>query len=123
MDPAVAAFDFAKAGAILADMVESFLAAGIAPSLPEGVDHDDVKDHGPTPVARGVHLHSSVDAGTGALQSGEHRAPVQSQEQGPVDRLEPREDPHLRSGPRSFRDDQSRGDPPRTNGLRTRSLA
>jgi len=54
MDPAVAALDFTKAGAILADMVESFLAAGaIVPALPEGDDHDDVQDRGPTPVAVG----------------------------------------------------------------------
>jgi hypothetical protein len=47
MDPAIAAFDFAKAGAILADMVESFLAAGTPPALPEGADHDDnVQDRG-----------------------------------------------------------------------------
>src|SRR5215475_7784336 len=109
MDPAVAAFDLAKAGAILADMVESFLAAGISPSLPKGADHDDVKDHGPTSVACGVHLHSSVDAGTSSLQPGEHRAPVQSQEQGAGARLEPGEDPHPRSRSGPLRDDQPRG--------------
>jgi hypothetical protein len=69
MDPAVAALDFAKAGAILADMVESFLAADIPASLLEGADHDDVKENGPAPVTSGLHLHSPVDAGTGALQS------------------------------------------------------
>src|SRR5262249_59841276 len=99
MDPAVAALDFAKAGAILADMVESFLAAGaIVPALPEGDDHDDVQDRRPTPVARSMHLHSPVDTGTSPLQPGEHRAPVQSQEQGAVARLEPGEDPHPRPG-------------------------
>src|SRR5215470_681533 len=68
MDPAVAALDFAKAGTILADMVESFLAAGaIVPALPEGDDHDDVQDRRPTPVARSMHLHSPVDTGTSAL--------------------------------------------------------
>jgi hypothetical protein len=50
MDPAIAAIDLAKAGAILADMVEYFLAAGTAPSLPEGADHDDVQDCRPPPV-------------------------------------------------------------------------
>src|SRR5690242_13712158 len=105
MDPAIAAFDLTKAGAILADMVESFLAAGAAPALPEGVDHDDVEDHGSTPVAHGVHLHSAVDAGTSALQSGEHRTPVQSQEQGPGARLEPGEDPHPRPRSGPLRDD------------------
>ena len=109
MDPAIAALDFSKAGAILADMVESFLAAGAPPSLPEGADHDDVKDHRPTSVAHGVHLHSPVDAGASALQPGEHRAPVQSQEQGAVAGLEPGEDPHSRPRSRSFRDDQPRG--------------
>jgi hypothetical protein len=40
MDPAIAALDLAEAGAILADMVESFLAAGAVPVLPpEGGAH------------------------------------------------------------------------------------
>src|SRR6516162_10517210 len=101
MDPAIAALDLAEAGAILADMVESFLAAGAVPALPNrGADHDDVEDCRPPPFASGVHLHSSVDAGAGPLQPGEHGAPVQSQEQGAVPRLDPGEDPHPRSGPR-----------------------
>ena len=92
MDPAIAALDLTKAGAILADMVESFLAAGTPPSLPEGADHDvDLQDRGPTSVASSVHLHSSIDAGASALQPGEHRAPVQSEEQGAVTWLEPGE--------------------------------
>jgi hypothetical protein len=37
MDPAIAAIDFTKMGAILADMVESFLAAGAPPPAAEGV--------------------------------------------------------------------------------------
>ena len=36
MDPALVDFDFAKAGAILADMVASYLAAGAPPFNPEG---------------------------------------------------------------------------------------
>ena len=35
MDPALVDFDFAKAGAILADMVASYLAAGAPPFNPE----------------------------------------------------------------------------------------
>ena len=38
MDPAVATLDIAKAGAILANMIESYLAAGAPPSNPEGAD-------------------------------------------------------------------------------------
>src|SRR5262245_66158981 len=89
MDPAVAALDFAKAGAVLADMVESFLAAGAVPALPRGADHDDVKDRGSALVPGGVHLHSPIDTGTSPLQPGEHRAPVQSEEQGAGARLSP----------------------------------
>src|SRR6516162_3184545 len=111
MDPAIAAIDFTKAGAILADMVESFLAAGAPPPTPEGADHDDIEDRGATPVASGLHLHSSVDAGTGSLQPGEHRAPVQSGEQGTVSRLGPGTDPDSRPGPRPDRyaGERSRG--------------
>src|SRR5262245_57028245 len=99
MDPAIASLDFAKAGAILADMVESFLAASITLPLPEGADHDDVQDCRPTPVAGGVHLHSPVNAGASPLQPGEHGTPVQSQGQGAVPWLEPGADPHPRPRP------------------------
>src|SRR5215470_2144297 len=111
MDPAVSALDFVKAGAILADMVESFLAAATTPQL-EGADHhDDVKDRRTTPVAGSVHLHSPVDTGTSPLQPGKHGAPVQSEEQGAVARLEPGEDPHSRPGSWSLgcAHDQPRG--------------
>src|SRR5262249_29598422 len=112
MDPAIAALDLAEAGAILADMVESFLVAGAVPALPEGgVDHDDIEDFRPTSVTRGVHLHSSVDTRTGPFQPGEHGAPVQSAEQGAVARLEPGEDPHPRPRSRALgcAHDQPRG--------------
>src|SRR5215470_14956117 len=111
MDPAVSALDFVKAGAILADMVESFLAAATTPQL-EGADHyDDVKDRRTAPIAGGVHLHSPVDAGPSPLQPGEHGAPVQSEEQGAVARLESGEDsnPRPRSGALGCAHDQPRG--------------
>src|SRR5215471_17998031 len=111
MDPAIATFDFAKAGAIIADMIESYLAGGAPPSNPEGADHDDLQDCRSTSVATSLHLHSSVDDGPSPLQPGEHRAPVQSGEQGAGSRLEPAADPNPRSRPRSVRraNDQSRG--------------
>src|ERR1700732_5093884 len=68
MDPAVAALDVAKAGAILANMIESYLAGGAPPSNPEGADHDDLQDCRSTSVAPSLHLHSSVDDGAGPLQ-------------------------------------------------------
>src|SRR6266702_924298 len=77
MDPAVATLDLAKAGAIIADMIESYLAGGAPPSNPEGDDHDDLQDCRSTSVAGSLHLHSSVDDGASPLQPGEHRAPVQ----------------------------------------------
>src|ERR1700704_2385194 len=40
MDPAVAGLDFAKAGIVLANMIESYLAGGAPPSNPEGAVHD-----------------------------------------------------------------------------------
>src|ERR1700681_1204687 len=82
MDPAVATLDLAKAGAIIADMIESYLAGGAPPSNPEGDDHDDLQDCRSTSVAGSLHLHSSVDDGASPLQPGEHRAPVQFGEQG-----------------------------------------
>src|SRR3984893_751832 len=111
MDPAVAALDIAKAGAILANMIESYLAGGAPPSNPEGADHDDLQDCRSTFVAPSLHLHSSVDDGAGPLQPGEHRAPVQSGKQGTVPRLELRANPNPRPGSRTVRcaNDQSRG--------------
>src|SRR5216684_8651597 len=111
MDPAVATLDFAKAGAIIADMIESYLAGGAPSSNPEGADHDDLQDCRSTSVATSLHLHSSVDDGPSPLQPGKYRAPVQSGEQGAGSRLEPAADPNPRSRPRSVRraNDQSRG--------------
>src|SRR4029450_9656085 len=100
MDPAVAALDFAKAGAILANMIESYLAGGAPPSTPEGADHDDLQDCRSTSVAPSLHLHSPVDDGAGPLQPGEHRAPVQSGEQGTISRLELGANPDPRPGSR-----------------------
>src|SRR5438270_5620243 len=111
MDPAVAALDIAKAGVILANMIESYLAGGALPSNPEGAEHDDLQDRRSTSVAGSLHLHSSIDDGAGPLQPGEHRAPVQSGEQGTVSRLELGADPGPRPGSRPVgcADDQSRG--------------
>src|SRR5712691_8933948 len=111
MDPAVATLDFAKAGAIIADLIESYLAGGAPPSNPEGADHDDLQDCRSTSVAPSLHLHSSVDDGAGPLQPGEHRAPVQSGEQGTVSRLELGANPGPRPGswPVRCANDQSRG--------------
>src|SRR4030081_1619077 len=78
MDPAVAALDIAKAGVILANMIESYLAGGAPPSNPEGAEHDDLQDRRSTSVAGSLHLHSSIDDGAGPLQPGEHRAPGDS---------------------------------------------
>src|ERR1700736_2821816 len=111
MDPAVAALDIAKAGVILANMIESYLAGGAPPSNPEGAEHDDLQDRRSTSVAGSLHLHSSVDDGAGPLQPREHRTPVQSGGQSTVSRLEPGADPDPRPGSRPIRraNDRSRG--------------
>src|ERR1035438_1645190 len=101
MDPALAALDFAKAGAILADMIASCLAAGALPFDPEGPDDHDLEDRRSTPVEAGLPIRSPVDAGAGPLEPGEHGPPIQSVEQGPIARLEDRADPGPR--PRSDR--------------------
>src|SRR5260370_21797307 len=68
---------------------------------PDRADHDDLQDCRSTSVATSLHLHSSVDDGPSPLQPGEHRAPVQSGEQGAGSRLEPAADPNPPSRPRS----------------------
>src|SRR5271166_3210851 len=81
MDPALVAFDFAKAGAILADMVESYLAAGAPPFDPEGPDDNEFEDRRPTPVAASLRLHPPIDDGASPLQPGEHGATIQPDDQ------------------------------------------
>src|SRR6202795_916789 len=103
MDPAVATLDFVKAGAILANMIESYLAGGAAPSNTEGADHDDLQDCRSPSVAASLHLHSSIDTGASPLQSGEHRTPIQSSEQGEVHGLESGTDSYPRPGSRPVR--------------------
>src|SRR6266496_2436712 len=111
MDPAVANLDFAAAGAILANMIEAYLAGGALPSNAEGAYHDDLENCRSPSVAPRLHLHSSVDNGESQLQTGEKRTPVKFGEQGAVSRLESGPDPHPRPGSRPIRraDSQSRG--------------
>ncbi len=99
MGPALTTFDIAKVGAVLADMVVCFLAAGASPADLESANDPASEDCRPTSVATRLHLHTPVDLGAGALQSGEHRPPIQPCEQGPLTRLEPGSDPSPR--PRS----------------------
>ena len=93
MDLASIPFDLTEAGAILADMVAAYLAAPPPVAEEKRDDHDDFEDQPKSPDATGLHLHPSIDAGPGAVQSREHRTPVQSDEQGPGLRMEPGADP------------------------------
>src|SRR5258708_12156196 len=98
MDPAVATRDFAKAGAIIANMIESYLAAGAPPFNAEGAHHAESEDCRSSSDTKRLHLHSSVDDGASAIQSGEHRAPVQSSGPSEVAWLDARADPNPRRG-------------------------
>src|SRR5215471_4216040 len=110
MDPAVAALDFAKAGVIVANMIESYLAAGALPPNPEGADNVEHQDCRSSSDAARLHLHSAVDTGAGAFQSREHRAPVQSSEPSKGAGLDAEADPNPRRGSRPIgtADDQTR---------------
>src|SRR6202051_2631810 len=110
MDPAVAALDFAKAGAIIANILESSLAAGASPFNAEGADHAEPEDCRSSSDAKSLHLHSSVDDGASAIQSGEHRAPIQSSRPSEVAWLDAGADPNPRRGscPVGRTDDQTR---------------
>jgi hypothetical protein len=46
MDPAIATIDLVKAGAIVASMVESYLAAAVPPLNAKGADDDDGQNNG-----------------------------------------------------------------------------
>lgn len=90
MDPAIAAIDLVKAGAIAGSMVESCLAATVPPPDAKGADDDNGQNHtGAASVADGLRLYPAIGTGAGPLQSGEYRAPVQSGQQGAVARMEP----------------------------------
>src|SRR5664279_338229 len=115
MDPALIAFDFAKAGAIVADMITSYLAAGAPPFDLEGPDDNEFEDRRATPIAAGLHLHPSVDNKPSSLQPGEHGASIQPDDQSRVARLEAGSDPNPRPRSRPVRcgDDE----PGRLQGL------
>src|SRR6516165_8610380 len=103
MDPAIAAIDLVKAGAIIPSMVESYLAAAVPPLNATGADDDDGQNYsGAAPIADGLRLHPAIDGGAGPLQSGEHRTPVQSGSQSAVARMEPAANPGPRSRPRTI---------------------
>src|ERR1700752_2645614 len=109
MDPAVAALDFAKAGVIFANMIESYLAAGALPPNPEGADNVEHQDCRSSSDEARLHLHSTVDTIASALPSREHRAPVQSREPSKGAGLDRGADPNPRRGSRPIgtADDQT----------------
>src|SRR5260370_35218363 len=78
MDRWCAAPGCAKGGAISAKPTNPYPAAGAPPVNAEGADHAESEDCRSSSDAKSLHLHSSVDDGASAIQSGEHRAPVQS---------------------------------------------
>src|ERR1700758_5846875 len=98
MDPALVAFDFAKARPGLADMIGSSLAAGAPPFDPEEPDDDELEDHRQTSVLTSLCLHSPIDDGPGSLPPGEYGASIQSAGQSRSSRLEAGPDPNPRSG-------------------------
>ncbi len=110
MDPAVASLDLAKAGVIIANMIESYLAGGATLPDPEGADHDALEDCRSSSVAESLHLHSPVDDEPGPLQSGKHRTSIQSGEPSGVARLDAGADPDPRRGSRPL---GQAGDPSR----------
>src|SRR5215472_11747957 len=103
MDPALIAFDLAKAGAIVADMVVSYLAAGAPPFDTEQPNGDNVQDCRSASVEAGVHLHPPIDAGPGPLPSGEYGSAIQPDQQSPVAGLEAGSDPSARPRSRPIR--------------------
>src|SRR5215467_4806752 len=110
MDPAVAALDLTKAAAIIANMIESYLAGGAPLPNMEGADHDEFEDGRSPPGAASLHLHSPIEAGPGPLQSRKQGAPVQSGEPSEGTRLDARADPdpRWRSRPLGRASDSSR---------------
>jgi hypothetical protein len=110
MDPALIAFDLAKAGAIVADMVVSFLAAGGLSANAEEPDDSPPQDCRPAPLEAGVHLYPAIDAGSGALQPGEHGPAVQPGQQGVVAGVGSGEDPGPRPRSRPVRSRRQRPD-------------
>ena len=129
MDSAIAALDFNKAGAIIASMVESYLAGVVSetrdqPSAPppvvpqarfqhdaKGTCNDDSQDHREAPVTNGLRLHPPIDGGASPVQPGEHGETVQSVGQGADIGVETGSNPDSRSRSRSIgvADDEPRG--------------
>src|SRR6516165_8698245 len=110
MDPAVAALDLTKAGAIIANMIESYLAGGAPLPNTQGADHHEFEDGRSPSGAASLHLHSPIDAGTGPLQSRKQGTPVQSGEPSEGARMDAGADPDPRWRSRPLR---RAGDPSR----------
>src|SRR6516162_4067473 len=101
MDPALIGLDWSQAGAIVADMIVSYLAAGAPPIDPEEPNECRIQDCRSTPVEAGVHLHPPIDSGSSPVQPREHGSTVQPSQQSPISGLEPGADssPRPRSRP------------------------
>src|SRR5215470_16886988 len=110
MDLAVAALDLTKAGAIIANMIESYLAGGAPLPNTQGADHHEFEDGRSPSGAASLHLHSPIDAGTGPLQSRKQGTPVQSGEPSEGARMDAGADPDPRWRSRPLR---RAGDPSR----------
>src|SRR6516225_5460019 len=96
MEPAVATLDLTKAGAIIANMIESYLAGGAPLPNTQGADHHEFEDGRSPSGAASLHLHSPIDAGTGPLQSRKQGTPVQSGEPSEGARMDAGADPDPR---------------------------
>ena len=78
--PVLTGFDVARA-AIIANMIEAYLAGAPPPSEPEEPPMTTkITDHH---LSRGLHLPAPIDPGPSALQPGEHGAPISVELQGP----------------------------------------
>src|SRR5215470_8056273 len=110
MDPAVAALDLTKAAAIIANMIESYLAGGAPLPNMEGADHDELENGRSQSGAASLYLHSPIDAGPGPLQSRKQGTPVQSSEPSEGTGLDAGADPDPRRRSRPLR---RAGDPSR----------
>src|SRR5271166_3185393 len=110
MEPSASWLDLDMAGMLVANFLQSWLQASLAPQPhPQQIAHD-IQDSIPPSPEDGLCLSASIDDGTGASSPGEHGQAICPQGQSPEPRLAERQDPCAGSRLRLLRhpDQQSR---------------
>ena len=97
MKPSASWLDLDMAGMLVANFLQSWLQASLAPQPHTQQIAHDIQDSIPPSPEDGLCLSASIDDGTGASSPGEHGQAICPQGQSPEPRLAERQDPRTGS--------------------------